>query len=63
MHCDWGQRQAYVPLRERIKPGAQFVCQGKEVTVYSVDLSSNTCIVRPHENPVDLVVVDIDELE
>jgi hypothetical protein len=60
--CPW-HHQTYVPLRERFRPGMQFVCQGKQVTIFSVDFDRGTCIVRPHDNPVDLVVVALDELE
>lgn len=63
MTCDWGQDHRYVPLRERYKPGKECEVRGMKVTVFSVDLDRMQAIVRPHDNPVNLIAVDMDELE
>lgn len=61
--CEWIRAPRYVPLRDRYKAGKVCTVRGMTVTVYSVDLDRMQAIVRPHDNPVNLIAVDMDELE
>lgn len=62
MNCPW-RKETYIPLRERYKEGQEFDVRGQRVTLIEVDYEDMLCLVRPHSNPVDLVVIPLDDLE